>query len=173
MQHLQHTSDDRWNTWNMHLKHLQKQLKNTWSYCKHMQYLDENTCNIYVKHMQHPDKRICNIHMKKQMKHWEHKLATYVYNHCDIYNILIYFCNTYETSETLETYGLQHGRGRGRSIPADDEPWRVSTTNTSTVSGTQAPSPPSPPAPGLARPGERRVQWKGAGDAYDEQSEHH
>jgi hypothetical protein len=27
------------------------------------------------------------------MKHWGHTLATYVYNHCNICNIPIYFCN--------------------------------------------------------------------------------
>jgi hypothetical protein len=29
------------------------------------------------------------------MKHWEQTLATYVYNHCNICNISIYFCNTH------------------------------------------------------------------------------
>jgi len=46
------------------------------------------------------------------MKHQEQKLATYVYNHCNICNIPIYFCNihlkhlqrTSKTSETLERY---------------------------------------------------------------------
>ena len=46
------------------------------------------------------------------MKHREQKLATYVYNHCNICNIPIYFCNihlkhlqrTSKTSETLERY---------------------------------------------------------------------
>ena len=42
------------------------------------------------------------------MKHWKYKLATYVYNHCNICNIPIYFCNIrikhlQHTSETLET----------------------------------------------------------------------
>jgi hypothetical protein len=62
-----------------------------------------------VKHMQHPDKHTCNVRLKK-MKYWEQKLATYVYNYCNICNISIYFCNihmkhlqhTFETSETLE-----------------------------------------------------------------------
>jgi hypothetical protein len=27
------------------------------------------------------------------MKHWEQTFTIYVYNHCNIYNILIYFCN--------------------------------------------------------------------------------
>jgi hypothetical protein len=61
--------------------------------------------------MQHLDKRTSNIRLKKQIKHWEQKLAAYMYNHCDICNILIYFCNmhmkylqrTSEKSETLET----------------------------------------------------------------------
>jgi Na+-translocating ferredoxin:NAD+ oxidoreductase RNF subunit RnfB len=43
------------------------------------------------------------------MKHWEQKFTTYVYNHCNICNIPIYFCNIHtkhlqQTSETLETY---------------------------------------------------------------------
>jgi hypothetical protein len=49
---------------------------------------------------------------EKQIKHLEHTLATYMYNHWIICNILIYFCNihmkhlqhTSETSKTLETY---------------------------------------------------------------------
>ena len=43
-------------------------------------------------------------------------LVTYVYSHCNIYNILIYFCNihmkhlqrTSETSKTIENICLQH-----------------------------------------------------------------
>jgi hypothetical protein len=43
------------------------------------------------------------------MKHLEHTLETYVYSHCNVYNIPIYFCNTnikhlQHTSEKLETY---------------------------------------------------------------------
>jgi hypothetical protein len=46
------------------------------------------------------------------MKHLEQTLVTYVYSHCNIYNIPIYFCNismahlqhTSETSETFEIY---------------------------------------------------------------------
>jgi hypothetical protein len=34
MQHLLHTSEGRWNTWNMHLKHLQKHLKPLKNHCK-------------------------------------------------------------------------------------------------------------------------------------------
>jgi hypothetical protein len=53
----------------------------------------------------------CNIRLK-QMKHFEPILETYVYSHCNMCNIPIYFCNidvkhlqhTSETSETLETY---------------------------------------------------------------------
>jgi hypothetical protein len=29
----------------------------------------------------------------KQMKHLEHTIETYVYSHCNMCNILIYFCN--------------------------------------------------------------------------------
>jgi hypothetical protein len=64
-----------------------------------------------VKYIQHPDKHSCNIRLKKQMKHWEQTFEMYVYNHCNICNILIYFCNirmkhlkyTSEITETLET----------------------------------------------------------------------
>jgi hypothetical protein len=50
--------------------------------------------------------------MKKQMKHLEHTLATYVYSHCNMCNILTYFCDIQmkdmqypdKTSKTLETY---------------------------------------------------------------------
>ena len=63
------------------------------------------------EYMQHPNKHTCNIRLKKEMKHWEQTFITYVYNHCNIYNITIYFCNihmkylqhTFETCETLET----------------------------------------------------------------------
>ena len=71
---------------------------------------------------------------KKQIKHWEHKLVTYVYNHCNICNILIYFCNihikhlqhTYETSERLKR--LKHAfcnvreAEAGRFQPSRSEP---------------------------------------------------
>jgi len=45
------------------------------------------------------------------MKHWEEKLATYVYNHCNICNIPNYFCNIHmkylqHTSETSKTLGI-------------------------------------------------------------------
>jgi hypothetical protein len=62
--------------------------------------------------MQHLNKHACNVHVKKQMKYLEQMLATYVYNHCNMCNIPIYFCNihikhlqrTSETPETLEIY---------------------------------------------------------------------
>jgi hypothetical protein len=89
-----------------------------------------------------------------------------VYNHCNICNIPIYFCNihmkhlqyTYETSETLETCVLQHRGGWGRSIPviavgAGGKRQRASTIKTSTSGGVRAPP---PPAPGLVWPGARR-----------------
>jgi hypothetical protein len=52
------------------------------------------------------------MRLEKQLKHWKQKLATYVYNQCNICNIPIYFCNIRmkhlqhldETSETHETY---------------------------------------------------------------------
>jgi hypothetical protein len=62
--------------------------------------------------MQHPNKHTYNVYLKKQMKHLEWTLKTYVYNHCNMCNIQIYFCNihmkhlqrTSEISETSETY---------------------------------------------------------------------
>jgi hypothetical protein len=67
--------------------------------------------------MQHPDETLANIRLKKQMKHSEHTLETYVYSHCNMCNISIYFCNIKmkqlqhldETYETLETYASNMG----------------------------------------------------------------
>jgi hypothetical protein len=96
----------------MHLKHLQKHPKTLEKPLqKHVQHPDKYTYNVCVKHIQHPNKHICNIRLKKQIKHLEQTLATDVYSHCNICNILIYFHNiyikhlqyTYGTSETLET----------------------------------------------------------------------
>jgi hypothetical protein len=60
------------------------------------------------------------------MKHLEQTLATYIYSHCNIRNILIYFCNihmkylqhTSETSETLETdvYSMRFSAIPGRPV---------------------------------------------------------
>ena len=83
---------------------------------KHQKHLKHTlvTC-MYTQHpdllLQHPDENTCNIHLI-QMKHLEHTLETYVYSHCNICNIPIYFCNidikhlqhTFNTPETLETY---------------------------------------------------------------------
>ena len=74
---------------------------------KHIKYPGK-TCNICVEHMQHPNKHTCNIRLKKQMKHLERALATYLYNHGNMCNIPIYFCNIrmkhlQHTSETFET----------------------------------------------------------------------
>ena len=52
------------------------------------------------------------IRLKRQMEHLERALATYVYNHCNMCNITIYFFNIHmkhlqhisETSETIKTY---------------------------------------------------------------------
>jgi hypothetical protein len=61
--------------------------------------------------MQHLDKNTYNIRLKTQMKHWEQTFVPYLYNHCNICNIPIYFCNIHikhlqhisEISETLAT----------------------------------------------------------------------
>jgi hypothetical protein len=79
------------------------------------------TFENHYKHMQHLDKilAICNIQINKLATyvsktdgHWEKTLATYVYNHCNICDIPIYFCNvylkhlqhTFKTFETLTIY---------------------------------------------------------------------
>jgi hypothetical protein len=63
---------------------------------------------------------------KKQIKHLEQTLTTYVYSHCNICNIPIYFCNihikqlqhTSETSETFKTYAcnLRFQQKAGRRV---------------------------------------------------------
>jgi hypothetical protein len=45
---------------------------------------------------------------KKQIKYWEQKLATYVYNHCNIYNILIHFCNIRMKTCNIRLKHLKH-----------------------------------------------------------------
>jgi hypothetical protein len=60
--------------------------------------------------MQHPDETLANISLENEMKHLEHILETYMYDHCNMCNILIYFCNIQrKTSETLETYSCNMG----------------------------------------------------------------
>jgi hypothetical protein len=100
MKHLKHASETLAKTPEKHLKPLQK----------HTQYPDKtlaNMCETYTTCKLTHDKNTCNIHVKKQMKHCEQKLATYVYNHCNICDISLYFCNTHKkhlqhTSKTLE-----------------------------------------------------------------------
>jgi hypothetical protein len=43
--------------------------------------------------MQCPNETLANICLENEMKHLEHKLKTYVYSHCNMCNIRIYFCN--------------------------------------------------------------------------------
>jgi hypothetical protein len=87
----------------------------------------QNICNIKIKHMQHmceiyttfQNKHTCNIRMKKQMKYLEQMFATYMYNHCNMCNILIYFCNIHmnhlqHTSETNKMYGCEISWPLGR-----------------------------------------------------------
>jgi hypothetical protein len=57
------------------------------------------------------------------MKHLEQTLATYVYGHCNICNISIYFCNIHvkhlqHTFETLETYicNMRFSANPGRRV---------------------------------------------------------
>jgi hypothetical protein len=62
--------------------------------------------------MQHPEKTLANICLEIKMKHLEHTLETYVYSHCNMCNISIYFFNMKikhlqhpdETSEILKIY---------------------------------------------------------------------
>jgi hypothetical protein len=62
--------------------------------------------------MQHLKSTLATYVSKRQTKLLEHMLATYVYNHCNMCNITIYFYNiyikylqhTFETSKTIETY---------------------------------------------------------------------
>jgi hypothetical protein len=108
MKHLQHTSETAKHLHSIYPKYLQNTLKHFESYCKTFATSRQNICNICVKHIKHPD-NTCNVRLKKQMKHLEEMFATYVYSHCNIFNILIYFCNIQikhlqHTSETLETY---------------------------------------------------------------------
>jgi hypothetical protein len=116
-------NEDRWNIWNMHLKHLQKHLKTLRNHCKHP---DEtlatnvwNTSNhlkntlatcLYMQHpdllLQHLDKNTCNIRL--MMKHLEHILETYVYSHCNICNIPIYFVTLIQNTCNIHLKHLKH-----------------------------------------------------------------
>jgi hypothetical protein len=78
-------------------------------------------------HTQHPNKNTSNVRLKKQMKHLKQTLATYMFSHCNICDIPIYFCNIYtkplqhisEISTTTETYICNiEGRASCRSILA-------------------------------------------------------
>jgi hypothetical protein len=42
------------------------------------------------------------------MEHWKHKFATYVYNHCNICNILIYLCNIHTKHLQIPMKHLKH-----------------------------------------------------------------
>ena len=128
MKYLHHTSENSWNICNIRLKHLQntrKKLENMCVAIANMSKHQDETLAAYIwKHLKHlhiygksrssfaPSKwHICNTRLK-QMKHSEHTLETYVYSHCNMCNISIYFCNilmkhlqhTSKTSETFEMY---------------------------------------------------------------------
>ena len=62
------------------------------------------------------------------MKQWKQKLATYVYNHYNICNILIYFCNirvkhlyTSKAFEIFETYAGNMQFQCNISVPLGEE----------------------------------------------------
>jgi hypothetical protein len=67
--------------------------------------------------MQHLNETLANIRLENEMKHLEYTLETYVYSHCNMCNILMYFYNIKmkhlqypnETSETLEIYSCNIG----------------------------------------------------------------
>jgi hypothetical protein len=107
MQHLQYTSEDRWNTWNMLLKHLKTSEK----------YLITitNICNIQIKHLQHMSENIWTsrwTHLRYTFENTDETLGTYAYKHCNIWDIPIYFCKhmrhpdliLQHPSKTLVTY---------------------------------------------------------------------
>jgi hypothetical protein len=87
-----------------------------------------NICDIQVKHLQHTF---------KTMKHYEQMLAIYMYSHCNMCNIPIYFCNihmkylqhTSKTSKTLEAYACNMRFFlswylwpiAGEDVPVDDD----------------------------------------------------
>jgi hypothetical protein len=73
----------------MHLKHSQKHLKTLEKLLQNICNIKINTLATCVKHMQHLYKLTYNIHLKKQIKHLEQTLATYVYSYCNICNISI------------------------------------------------------------------------------------
>jgi hypothetical protein len=105
MKHLKHASETFAKTPEKHLKSLQK-------HTQHPYKTLANMCETYATCKLTYDKNTCNIYVKKQMKHCEQKPATYVYNHCNICNISLYFCNTHKkhlqhTSKTLSRR-LQH-----------------------------------------------------------------
>jgi hypothetical protein len=81
----------------------------------------EHTVETSLQYVQYPDLLLKYLdatlvtYKRRQMKHLRRAsktLATYVYNHCNICNFPIYFCNirmkqlkhTYETTKTLETW---------------------------------------------------------------------
>ena len=85
--------------------------------------------------MQHPDETLGNIRLENEIKHLEHTLETYVYSHCNMCNILIYFCNIKmkylqhpdETSEIFETYSCKIvfflGEWRHAGVEVDGGAW--------------------------------------------------
>jgi hypothetical protein len=73
------------------MKHL-KHFKHTLVTCIYMQHPHENTCNIRLI----------------QMKHLEHTLKTYVYSHCNMCNISIYFCSILIYFCNINIKHLQH-----------------------------------------------------------------
>jgi hypothetical protein len=101
----------------MRLKHLLKHLNtlknhyNTYtSWQNHLQTSVWNIRNIQIK-------TLATYIWKKQMKHLKQTLAAYVYSHCNICNIPIYYCNIYtkylqhtsETSTIVKTYVCNMG----------------------------------------------------------------
>jgi hypothetical protein len=102
MQQLQHTSEGRWNIWNMLLKHLKKHLKTLENHCKHTQHPDKhmqrmyvwNICRIQINTLatyvrKNTDETLvtdlCDIHVQP-LQHMQHPdlLSTSIWNTCNI-----------------------------------------------------------------------------------------
>jgi hypothetical protein len=83
--YLQHTYENRWNTWNICLKHACIAIATHAISRSTFATSRWNTCNIRLK----------------RLKHLKHMLETYVYSHNSIWNIQMKHLK--HTSETLET----------------------------------------------------------------------
>jgi hypothetical protein len=102
------------------MKHLQHTIETPLQHVQHpdllLKYPDATLATYQkkrqMKHLRHASETLATYVYNKQMKYWGYTLATYMYNHYNIYNITIYFCNipmkqlkhTSGKTETLETW---------------------------------------------------------------------